>query len=113
MEDLCAKDANDDIDLQEKIRRFLGDKSIDTVTGIRRMGKDNLVDFTAKMCIDLGIECTIFPDISSSNVIIFRYWMGIESDVQAILLNNPSIDILYGQDLCHQVPAIVRYNVKK
>ena len=26
---------------------------------------------------------------------------------------DPDKDILYGQDLCHQVPAVVRYNVKK
>ena len=45
MEELCSRYAEDDEDLQDKIRCFLDDRSIDAVTGIRRMGRDNLVRF--------------------------------------------------------------------
>ena len=113
MEELCSKSAYDDADLQEKIDRFLSDRSIDTVTGIRRMGRDNLVDFIAERCIASGRTCSIFPDVSSSDVILFRQWSNMDKEMKEIVFQKPGIDILFGQDLCHQVPAIVRYNVKE
>ncbi|MBE6524849.1 MAG: hypothetical protein E7Z65_08310 [Thermoplasmata archaeon] len=109
MEELCAKSADDDTDLQEKIARFLEDRNIDTVTGIRRMGRDNLVDYVASKSNDSGRTCSIFPDISSNDIIIFRQWHGLEDDMRELRARKPSLDILFGQDLCHQVPAVVRY----
>ena len=110
MEELCAKSADDDLDLQEKIDRFINDRSIDTVTGIRRMGRDNLVDYVCGRCISSGRQCSIFPDISSEDIIIFRQWHGYDKDMRELRSAKPMMDILFGQDLCHQVPAIVRYN---
>lgn len=110
--ELCSKDADDDIDLQEKIQLFLEDRSIETVTGIRRMGRDNLVKFVSKLSKRSGINCSIYPD-TSGDTILFYHWDGMEEPVSIILADNPRKDILYGQDLCHQVPAVVRYNVMK
>ena len=110
--ELCSKDADDDIDLQEKIQLFLEDRSIETVTGIRRMGRDNLVKFVSKLSKRSGINCSIYPDTSGDSI-LFYHWDGMEEPVSIILAVNPHKDILYGQDLCHQVPAVVRYNVIK
>ena len=110
--ELCSKDADDDIDLQEKIQLFLEDHSIEAVTGIRRMGRDNLVEFVSKLSKRSGINCSIYPD-TSGDTILFYHWDGMEEPVSAILADNLCKDILYGQDLCHQVPAVVRYNVMK
>jgi len=109
MEELCAKSADDDLDLQEKIDRFIADRSIDTVTGIRRMGRDNLVDYVAFRSNGSGRNCSIFPDDSSDDIVIFRQWHGLEDDMRELRVRKPSVDILFGQDLCHQVPAVVRY----
>ena len=45
------------------------------------------------------MDISLYPDISGRTV-IFRHWSDIEE--------MDDKDILYGQDLCHQVPAIVR-----
>ena len=113
MEDLCSKSAYDDSDLREKIERFLSDRSIDTVTGIRRMGRDNLVNFLKEMCEASGRLCSLYPDTSSSDIILFKQWHGMNDEMNALHLQKPDVDILFGQDLCHQVPAVVRYNVTK
>lgn len=110
--ELCSKYAEDDLDLQDKIQCFLQDRSIGTVTGIRRMGRENLVKFVAEMCAHMGISSSIFPD-TSGDVILFDHWEEMEGPSKEILDKNPKADILYGQDLCHQVPAVVRYRVEK
>ena len=113
MEELCSKSAYDDSDLQEKIERFLSDRRIDTVTGIRRMGRDNLVDFLKEMSEASGRTCSLYPDTTSSDIIVFRQWYEMDDEMNTLHLQKPDVDILFGQDLCHQVPAIVRYNVLK
>lgn len=110
--ELCSKDAEDDIDLQEKIRLFLSDRTIGTVTGIRRMGRDNLVDFVAELSRQSGKVCSIYPE-TNGDVVIFYHWDGMDNHAAAILKEFPDTDILYGQDLCHQVPAVVRYNIRE
>ena len=109
MKELCSRYAEDDKDLQDKIRCFLDDRSIDAVTGIRRMGRENLVRFVSEMG---SPDCSIFPD-TSGRIVIFYHWLDMDQPAQEILKKDPDKDILYGQDLCHQVPAVVRYNVKK
>lgn len=113
MDELCSKSAYDDADLQLKVETFLKDKSIDAVTGIRRMGRTNLVDFVAEMANNLGIGCSIFPDTSGKDAVIFYGWENMKDPAESLLGERPDLDILHGQDLCHQVPAVVRYNVKK
>ena len=108
MEELCSKFAVDDEDLQDKIRCFLSDRSIETVTGIRRMGRENLVRFVSEMGEG---DCSIFPD-TSGRIVMFYHWQDIEAPASKILEKDPDKDILFGQDLCHQVPAVVRYNVR-
>jgi hypothetical protein len=112
MEELCSKYAEDDLDLQEKISRFIRDRSIDTVTGIRRMGKENLVMFAKEMCEREGMASSIYPDVVPDGIVLFSHWPGMEDIMESLISEHPGIDIVYGQDLCHQVPAIVRYRRK-
>ena len=111
MEDLCSKTVDDDPMFVDKVHLFVRDRSIDAVTGIRRMGRENMVRFTAKVCEEEGISCSIYPD-DSGDTIIFYHWEGIESIAESIIEKRPDSDILFGQDLCHQVPAVVRWRRK-
>lgn len=109
MDALCAKEAEDDTDLQDKIRLFVSDRSIASVTGIRRMGRENLVRFVSGICSEVGISYSIFPD-TSGDTIIFYHWEGMDQPARELLDKEPGKDILFGQDLCHQVPAVVRWD---
>ncbi|MBE6518566.1 MAG: hypothetical protein E7Z70_03360 [Thermoplasmata archaeon] len=113
MDELCSKSAYDDTDLQLKVETFLKDRSIDAVTGIRRMGRENLVDFVAEMANGLGIGCSVYPDTSGKDAVIFYSWEIMKDPAESLLRERPGLDVLHGQDLCHQVPALVRYNKKK
>ena len=112
MDGLCSKNADDDLKLQQKIRCFIEDRNITSVTGIRRMGRGNLILFFKKICDEESVECSIWPDLSSRNIVVFDYWTNMESCIKELLKSNPNLDIVYGQDLCHQVPALVRLNKK-
>ncbi len=112
MEELCAKSAEDDEQLLWKLKCFMTDRSIDSVTGIRRMGRINLVHFFKNLCDEKGVECSIYPDISSGTIILLEHWTGIESIAESIESTVGPRDIIFGQDLCHQVPALVRFERK-
>jgi len=108
MEELCAKSAENDDELILKMRRFIEDRSIETVTGIRRMGRLNTVMFLYDLASSMGKSCSVYPDTSGMDIILFEHWIGMEGPSSALICDNPDIDILFGQDLCHQVPAVVR-----
>ena len=109
MDGLCAYGAEDDEIMFQKIRIFASDRSIDTITGIRRMGRDNLVKTFLSICYKDGIPASMYPDIPTQGILVFTNWLDSMEEIERIGHENPDIDIVYGQDLCHQVPAIVRY----
>jgi len=111
MDELCAKTVEDDPSFVEKVHHFVKDRSVDAVTGIRRMGRENMVDFVIQVCREEGIRCSLYPD-TSGDTVIFYHWEGMEKPAASLIAENPEKDILYGQDLCHQVPAVVRWNKK-
>ena len=47
--------------------------------------------------------------VSELNEASKAYYNGLAEQMRGLREKNSAIDILYGQDLCHQVPAIVRY----
>jgi len=106
MEELCSKVPYDDEDLIDKVRIFLTDRTVDTVTGIRRMGRTNLVSFATEMCQELGIVSSVYPDIDTKGIVFFDHWSVDPKKMEE--LEASGIDVIYGQDLCHQVPALVR-----
>ncbi len=105
----CAYDAEtDDSDLEERVQHFLDHPEDSAVTGIRRMGREEFVRFVVSVGTKSGHDITIYPDTSGKTV-MFYHWDGIQSESRGILKDDPKTEIMYGQDLCHQVPAVVRF----
>jgi len=71
------------------------------------MGRDGFVDYMIDVARCLGLKVTVFPDTGDADILVFRHWSEMTGN-EIMLKERPNLDILYGQDLCHQVPAIVR-----
>jgi hypothetical protein len=99
----CA--AADGSNLDTRVERFIADRSSPAVTGIRRMGREELVMFVASKAREMGYTVAVGGDgPKGADIAIAMHWDGLDGTVSA----HPDSDILYGQDLCHQVPAVVR-----
>ena len=99
----CA--VGDGSNLNTRVERFIADRSSSAVTGIRRMGREELVRFVAEKARDMGYSVAIGGDgPSDADIAIAMHWGCLDEVASA----HPGSDILYGQDLCHQVPAVVR-----
>jgi len=112
MEELCSMSTEGLSDLERKIDSFIDDRTTEAVTGIRRMGRDNLVDLLVEKCRGKGLSCSIYPDTSGTTV-VFRDWLEVDGPAKELLESDKDRDILFGQDLCHQVPAVVRWNTRR
>jgi len=100
----CAD--GDGSSLDTRVERFIADGSSSAVTGIRRMGREELVRFVAEKARDIGYSVAIGDDgPPDADIAIAMHWDGLEE----LVSRHPDSDILYGQDLCHQVPAVVRF----
>ena len=109
MEELCSP-AESDLDaLERKLESFLLDKDAEMVTGLRRMGRENLLDYAVVMCGDIGLDCSVYPDVSSDDMVFFYGWEGMEEIFDGMSSDDPGRQLIFGQELCHQVPALVRY----
>ncbi|MGN0098023.1 MAG: hypothetical protein ACI38Y_01680 [Candidatus Methanomethylophilaceae archaeon] len=98
---------NREENLESGIRSFLSDRGNDMVAGIRRMGRDALVDRVMEVASDMGLDCHLSDDApSDAEIVLFRHWQ--DMDIDGIRVIWPDSDIIFGQDLCHQVPAVVR-----
>lgn len=86
---------------------FLSDRSLGTLTGPRRFGRENLVIRVAEIARSKGLRVYLYPEeaVEDPDVILFDHWRDID---ESLVASSPDADVLYGQDLCHQVPAIVR-----
>ncbi len=105
----CPFDAEIDYsELEKRVQHFLDNSEDSAVTGIRRMGREEFVRFVVSVGTRSGHDITIYPD-ASGKMVMFYHWDGIQYESQSILKNNPKADMMYGQDLCHQVPAVVRF----
>ena len=104
---MACRISEDATRLDMRIRAFLSDKETDMVTGIRRMGREPLVDLVMEIAREEGIRCCHPEDASDdAELIVFRHWEGMDAD--DVRSRWPEADVLFGQDLCHQVPAVVR-----
>jgi len=101
----CAVDG-DGSNLDMRVERFIADRSSSAVTGIRRMGREELVHFVAEKARGMGHSVAIGAEgPRDADIAIAMHW----DDLDRVVSGHPDSDILYGQDLCHQVPAVVRY----
>jgi len=98
----------DDAILEDRVLHFLNSHDDSAVTGIRRMGRDAFVEFVASVAIKNGMKASIYPE-TEGDIVIFYTWEGSQTEILEVIDRNPEADVLYGQDLCHQVPAVVRY----
>ncbi len=99
----CA--AGDGSNLDTRVERFITDRSSSAVTGIRRMGREELVRFVASKAREMGFSVAIGSDgPSDADIAIAMHWDRLDE----VASTHPDSDIMYGQDLCHQVPAVVR-----
>ncbi len=107
MEDCCSCRDEDPGDLDVRVRAFAFDRSAGSVTGIRRMGRIELVDMVSRILESEGRRVMRIPgtEISDPDVLLFDDWRDIDEE---LISEHPDADVLFGQDLCHQVPAVVR-----
>lgn len=85
----CPVEHGDPKTLVPRIRRFLRDEGSNMIAGPRRMPRSELVELVASVAEEEGIEATFFD-----------HWE---------LLEPVDGQVFFGQDLCHQVPAVVRF----
>lgn len=81
--------------LRERISCFLHDESSDTVLGPRRMPRSDLVELVKDVIGEEGL---------SDRFIVLGHWSELAPETV-----SDGRQVLFGQDLCHQVPAVVRH----
>ncbi len=94
--------------LESRIEAFLRDRHSDAVMGVRRMGRPELVDRVISVASAIGMDvCRApVPDGLRPELIVFDHWQDMDEDT--VRSEFPDADVVFGQDLCHQVPAVVR-----
>ena len=96
--------------LISRIDRFLCDDSAGAITGIRRMGREALVIMVASRARDRGYTVCFDMDGTADPDFVI---LSDRTDVQEAHAMYPGAQVLYGQDLCHQVPAVVRSGMER
>ena len=97
----------DPTSMEERVDRFLSTKETEAVTGTRRMGRERFVEFVGRRARAMGMTVSMDGEpVDDADILLLLHWDRISDDV---FDRFPDADILYGQDLCHQVPAVVRY----
>ena len=111
--DFCHEPMRDPAVMDDRVRAFIEDRSTEVITGPRRYGRSELVEFVAGVARTMGLR--IYDGVASQDspqLIILDHWSEIK-DHRDVIDANPDADVMYGQDLCHQVPAVVRFNPVK
>ena len=94
--------------------RFFEDPLADVLTGPRRMP---LSEFMALVRAEAEAGCYRISDADGADrntqVIFFDTWVGNSDSMCEAHRRFPKAAIIYGQDLCHQVPAAVRYRPRQ
>lgn len=95
--------------LGSRVATFLSDRSSSAVTGPRRFGRSELVGFVSDAARSMGLNVwDAKGGDGEPDIIILDHWSDMDG-VADIIPSHPDADVLYGQDLCHQVPAVVRF----
>lgn len=105
----CCSAEEDPGTLSQRVSTFVSDRSVGAVTGPRRMPREDFVRFVADAAADAGLKVSVEPDgeVRGADVLVFMHWKEVDD---AAVAANPQADVLCGQDLCHQVPAVMRLN---
>ena len=106
--EVCCGFPTDDEGFSERVDRFISDRGYHAVTGLRRRGREQFVDYVVEAARAKGLDASVFPSIGS-DMTAFYSRDEAEKTAERVLKERPGTDVVYGQDLCHQVPAVVRY----
>lgn len=108
----CLEPLSDPESLEDRARAFLEDRGSDALTGPRRFGRSRLVGFVGEVAEGMGMKVwTVGSDMECPDVVILDHWSELDG-CSDIIASNPGADVLFGQDLCHQVPAVVRHRLR-
>ena len=92
----------------EAADRFLCDGSVRSLVGVRRSGCSTLIEFLAERAKLIGLECSVYPD-TSGQVVFFPDGRELKREMDDLSAGHPGKDLIFGQEICHQYPAAVRY----
>lgn len=103
----CAIEEEDPSTFPTRVRTFVSDRGLGALTGPRRMAREDLVRKVAEIASSEGHRVLLVPGDAEEHpdILMFYHWSEID---ESVVSRYPDADVLYGQDLCHQVPAIVR-----
>ena len=105
---VCAVEESGSFGIRAK--RFLSDSRADVLTGERRKGREATLLQVMGIAEEEGYAVSLYPDVRpGSKMLFFLDWVGNSEEMQKMYRKFPDITIFYGQDLCHQVPAVVRF----
>ena len=81
--------------------------NLQSVLGTRRTDRNDLVMTALDSLRASGTRVSLFPSdiVDDPEAVLFLSWRDID---EAYLGEHPHADVIFGQDLCHQVPALVR-----
>lgn len=100
--------------LDERVRAFLSDRSAEAVLGIRRAGREATVKAVCDTAETLGLSVCVYPRrYTGQAIMMFPDWKGCGDIMDTFSKVHPDVDVMFGQDLCHQVPAVVRLEPSK
>lgn len=91
--------------LEERMDVFLRDRMTDSIMGVRRMGREELVRYACMRAASMGIKASIYPDADEGTELVLFYQRSDMKDASGL---PAGADIVFGQDMCHQYPALVR-----
>ena len=104
----CCSAEEDPLTLESRVRAFVTDRSVGAVTGPRRMSREDFVRYVADAARAKGMDVIVEPSPGDrAGMLVFMHWKEVDD---RILASNPGADVLCGQDLCHQVPVVMRLN---
>ena len=104
----CPVLTDDATRMADRVEAFLEDRSSDSVLGPRRFGRTPTVEYVVGTARSMGLRVWTDADpVEHPDVIVLDHWSELESR-REVVDSNPDADVLFGQDLCHQVPAVVR-----
>ena len=104
----CPFLTDDATRMADRVEVFLRDRSSDSVLGPRRFGRTPTVEYVVGTARSMGLRVWTDADpVENPDVIVLDHWSELESR-REVVDSNPDADVLFGQDLCHQVPAVVR-----
>ena len=104
----CPVLIDDATRMADRVEAFLADRSSESVLGPRRFGRTSTVEYVVGTARSMGLRVWTDADpVEHPDVIVLDHWSELESR-REVVDSNPDADVLFGQDLCHQVPAVVR-----